>query len=277
MRLAWLIVLAACGDNLHTGPLDETLTFTTGGLPRVVILHVPGNLGVAPLVFELHGSGGVAAGQQAASHMDEVADREGFVVAYAQAGIPYAGGFQWHLPGEPLVGGDPEPEGPDDVAFIAEAIRVISGVAGIDHHRIYVTGISGGARMTSQLGCDLASIAAVAPLAGVRFPGHCVRDDQSVIAFHGTADLTNPYDGNSSPYWTYSVPSAMQGWAGNDGCDPIATVTRPAPSVALSTFEHCHHGAQVQLYSLEGEGHDFPHAVDSNQLLWDAFRMHALP
>jgi polyhydroxybutyrate depolymerase len=272
MRLAWLIALAACGDNRHSRPIDEALTFTAGGLERTVLLHVPGNLGAAPLVFDLHGSGGSAAGQQAASHMDELADREGFAVAYAQAAIPFGGGFQWHLPGEPLVGGAPEPDGPDDVAFIAQAIGVIGGVTGIDRDRIYATGFSGGARMASQLGCDLPSIAAVAPLSGVRFPAHCVRDDTSVIAFHGTADTTNPYDGNGGPYWTYSVRQAMQGWAANDGCDATPVVTRPAPTVELSTYAHCHQGAQVQLYTLEGEGHDFPHAVDANQLMWDAFR-----
>ena len=277
MRLAWLIALAACGDNRHTEPRDETLTITAGGLERLVILHVPGDLGAAPLVLELHPSGGTAAGQQLTSRMDELADREGFAVAYPQAAIPFGGGFQWHLPGQPLVDDSPEPDGPDDVAFITQALRVIGGVAAIDDHRIYATGFSGGARMASQLGCDLASIAAIAPLSGVRFSESCVRDDVSVIAFHGTADANNPYDGHGSLYWTYSVPVAMQRWAANDACDPAPVVARPAPTVALSTFAHCNHGAAVQLYTLEGEGHDVPHAVDANQLMWDAFRTHALP
>jgi polyhydroxybutyrate depolymerase len=277
MRLAWVIALAACGGNRHTKPRDETLRFVVDGLERVVILHVPGHAGKAPLVFNLHGSGSGAAGQKAAAHMDELADREGFVVAYAQAAIPYGDGFQWHIRGVPLFDGSPEPDGPDDVAFIAQAIRVIGGVTDIDPRRIYVTGFSGGARMASQLGCDLASIAAIAPVAGVRYPERCVRNDQSVIAFHGTADATNPYEGNGSPYWTYSVPRAMQGWAANDGCAMTPARTRPAPTVELATFEGCHHGAQVQLYTLEGEGHAAPHAVDANRLMWDAFLTHALP
>src|SRR5262245_3025379 len=92
MRLACLIALAACGNSGRTKLHDETLTMIAGGLERTVILHVPGGLGVAPLVFELHPSGGTAAGMQAASHMDELADRQGFVVAYAQAAIPFGGG-----------------------------------------------------------------------------------------------------------------------------------------------------------------------------------------
>lgn len=273
MRLACVIALTAC--SRHAPPVDETLTFTVDGLERTVIVHAPGNLGEAALVFDLHGSGALAANQQAASGMAELADRERFVIAYPQAGIPFGSGFQWHLPGEPLVGGGSDPGAPDDVAFIAQAIRAIDAQVRIDHRRIYATGLSGGARMASQLGCDLPAIAAIAPVAGVRFPDHCAHA-ASVIAFHGTADETNPYDGNGSPYWTYSVPVAMQRWAANDGCDASPTIQSAAPAT-VATYEHCRGGALVQLHTLDGAGHDFPHGIDWRQLAWDAFRSHPLP
>jgi polyhydroxybutyrate depolymerase len=271
------IAAAACGDNVARTPGDETLTFPSGGIERHVIVHVPAALPQrAALVFDLHGSGGTAAGQQQFSGLDRLADEVGFLAAYAEAAIPLGGGHQWHLPGQPLLDGPEPADAPDDVAYIAEAIRVIDERFTVDLDRVYGTGFSGGARMVSQLGCDLPQIVAVAPIAGVRFPGPCRNQGVSVIAFHGTADASNPYDGNGNPYWTYSVPVAMQGWAAHDGCAEAAAISRPAPAAQLSSFTGCRGDALVQLYTLEGEGHWLPQAVDAHALMWDAFRMRSL-
>lgn len=268
----WLVLACACGDNTHTAARDETIDIGD----RIAIVHVPANAGALPLVISLHGSGGNAAAQQGAFHLDDLADTEGFVTAYAQAAIPFGGGFEWHVPGEPLNSGAPEPDGPDDVAYLGALIHEMASRYGIDRHRVYVTGFSGGARMTSQAGCDLAEVAAIAPIAGVRFPGNCKRDTESVIAFHGTADPTNPYDGHGKPFWTYSVRDAMLGWAGNDGCgDP--DITRPGATVELATFTGCRGGAEVELYTLENEGHWIPQAIDANTTMWAAFQRHVLP
>ncbi len=268
----WLVIACACGDNATRPAIDDTIAFGD----RIAIVHVPANAGVVPLVISLHGSGGTAAGEQAGFSLDALADAQHFATAYAQAAIPFGNGFEWHVPGEPLVSGAPEPAGPDDVAYIAQLIHEVAARYGIDRHRVYVTGISGGARMASQVGCELAEVAAIAPIAGVRFPGDCARDTQSVIAFHGTADATNPYDGHGAAYWTYGVRDAMLGWAGNDGCgDP--EVSRPAPTVELAAFTGCRGGATVELYSLEGEGHAVPQAIDAATTMWAAFQHHAVP
>jgi len=264
-----LVLACACGDNAHTAGLDETIDVGD----RIAIVHVPANVGAVPLVIALHGSGGVAA---RFPPLDMLADTEGFVTAYAQAAIPFGGGFEWHLPGEPLNQGPEPADAPDDVAYLEAVIREIANRYGIDRHRVYVTGFSGGARMASQAGCDLADVAAVAPIAGVRFPGNCVRDTQSVIAFHGTADNQNPYEGAGKPFWTYGVREAITGWAGNDHCgDP--ELTRPAATVELATFPGCRGGAEIELYTLEGEGHELPRAIDANATMWAAFQRHVLP
>lgn len=272
MRCLALIAVTACGDNVAQRSGDETLVFTVGGIERSVIVHAPPTRPYrAALVFDLHGSGGTAEGQRQFSQLDPLADREGFIIAYGEAAIPLGGGHQWHLPGQPLLDG-PEPiDGPDDVAYIAAAIEEIDDRFWIDPDRVYATGFSGGARMSSQLACDLEAIVAVAPIGGVRFPGPCLARSVSVIAFHGLLDASNPFGGNGNPYWTYSVPEAMAGWRAHDACgEPV--VSSVAPTAELTDYTSCAGDSLVQLYTLAGEGHELPRAVDAHELMWDAFR-----
>ena len=206
-----------------SAPRNESVTLVAGGIPRHLIVHLPGGSATTPrpLVLNLHGSGGNGAQQQAAIGMDPIAEANQFIVAYPDGAIALGGGFAWNVPGQPLLGGGAVPDGAaDDVAFFAQAIAFLEQRYAIDAHRIFVTGMSGGARMTSQLGCDLAgTVAAIAPVAGLRFPSPCAGTRAvPVVAFHGTADTVNPYDGGGQPYWTYSVPSAAAQWGAHDGC-----------------------------------------------------------
>jgi polyhydroxybutyrate depolymerase len=261
-----------------------TLTVTVAGEPRIVIVHSPAN---APpplaLVLNLHGSGGSAADQEAYSGMDQAADAHGFLVAYPQGAIALGSGFAWNVPGQPLLGGQPvPPDAADDVAFIAQAIASIEEAYPIDPKRVYAAGMSGGARMASQLGCDLSTVvAAVAPVAGLRFPSPCSGGRPvPVIAFHGTADTVNPYDGGGQAYWTDSVPSAAQGWAAHNGCGPAPSRGQPAPLVTRTSYGGCSGSADVELYTIDGAGHEWPgapgqsNAIDANAAMWAFFQAH---
>jgi polyhydroxybutyrate depolymerase len=274
------------------GPTTTALTLGAGGQSRLVLVHAPAGIGggssrsPTALVLNLHGSGGTAAGEESFSGMDPVAEAHGFVVAYPQGAIPLGGGFAWNVPGEPLLGGQPVPDGSaDDVDFVARAVAAIEHAYPIDPTRVYATGMSGGARMASQLGCDLSALlAAVAPVAGLRIPSPCSGQRAvSVVAFHGTADTTNPYDGNGQAYWTYSVPVAEQGWATHDACNPTPGTSQAAPSVTLTSYTGCTAGAVVVLYTIDGAGHEWPGApgqtvaIDANEAMWAFFSAHSLP
>jgi polyhydroxybutyrate depolymerase len=253
-----------------------------------VIVHLPGGAagGPWPLVLNLHGSGGNAAQQEASIGMDPIAEANQFIVAYPDGAIALGGGFAWNVPGQPLLGGGAvPPDAADDVAFFAQLIAYLEERYAIDAHRIFVTGMSGGARMTSQLGCELATtVAAIAPVAGLRFPTPCAGTRAvPVVAFHGTADTTNPYDGGGQPYWTYSVPSAEQQWGGHDGCGASPTSTPIADSVTLTAYGDCAAGATVALYTIDGAGHEWPGApgqtpaIDASTTMWSFFSAHPLP
>ena len=94
--------------------------------------------------------------------------------------------------------------------------------------------------MSSLLGCALsARLAAIAPVAGLRFPAGCSGRPLPVLTFHGLADRQNTYDGRARPGegWEESVPEALAGWARRNRCTGRAHRRRPARS-ALDAALH---------------------------------------
>ena len=93
-----------------TSPGSTTLSLKVNGFTRTVIVHVPkDSTGTTPLalVFNLHGSGSTALDQEGFTKMDKTSNQDGFIVAYPQALLPDGTGFDWNIPGVPLIGGRP--------------------------------------------------------------------------------------------------------------------------------------------------------------------------
>ena len=281
-------IVPEAGSGADTPPRTDDLTLAIDGHDRHIIVHLPGGspTDARALVFNLHGSGGSAAGQQAYTAMDSFADAQGFIVAYPDGAVALGGGFAWNVPGQPLSGGGAvPPDAADDVGFFAQAVARLAQRYPIDARRIFATGFSGGGRMSSQLGCDLpAMFAAVAPISGLRFPGPCgAARAVPVISFHGTADSTNPYDGGGAPYWSYGVLSAAAMWGEHDGCDATPAVSQAAAGVERINYRGCAGGAEVSLYTIAVAGHEWPgapgatQAIDASAVLWTFFNAHPLP
>ena len=229
--------------------------------------------------------------------MNATADSDGFIVAYPQAAIPEGSGYDWNVPGQPLLGGGSVPaNAPNDVNFLQQTITTLEAGLCIDTTRIFVTGFSGGARMTSQLGCDLSTVvAAIAPVSGLRFPDPCpATRPVPMISFHGTADPVDPYGGNGQAYWTYSVQTAAQRWAASEGCASAPAVVHPPPGIQVTSYIGCKDDSAVSLYTVIGEGHEWPggphlgsgytailgaqsNAINANDTMWQFFSSHPLP
>jgi len=261
-----------------------------------VIVHIPvgytGKSKVA-LVLNLHGSESTASAQEKFSGMDATADANHFIVAYPQALIADGLGYDWNIPGEPMVNGKfPPVSAPSDVTFLTTLVRDLAARYCIDLRRVYATGVSGGGRMASQLACDASSVfAAIAPVAGLRYPSLCpATRPVPVIAFHGTADPIDPFGGHGLGYWTYSVPTAAHLWASHDHCT-VRLQTTPRPGYRLTRYTSCSGGAEVELFAITGEGHEWPggpampsaitsvlgpqsDAVSANALMWAFFLVH---
>jgi len=265
-----------------------------------VIVHIPSGYGggsKVPLVLNMHGSGSTAAEQEAFTGMNSTADSNGFIVSYPQALIPDGSGFDWNVPGVPLIGGKSVPAGAaNDVSFLTQLVGVLEHRYCIDSARVYATGFSGGARTASQLACDASSVfAAVAPVSGLRRPEPCPGTRPvPIIAFHGTADPVDPYEGNGQAYWTYSVPQAAKDWGVQDGCSNTPAITDPAPGVTLTTYSGCKGAVTIELNTIAGEGHEWPggpplpraltrqlgpqsNAIVADDAMWAFFEAHPLP
>jgi polyhydroxybutyrate depolymerase len=266
-------------------------SFTSGEGMKPVGVHVPsGWTGEqrAPLVILLHGSTGTGAEMLRDSKLAETADRHGFLVAFPDGGIPAKQGFVWNIPDVPTVEGRiPGPGDRDDVAYLTGMIDALVAAGCVDASRVYVTGLSGGGRMTSWLGCVAPErFAAIAPVVGLR-AGNPLRSDRSrpdprtcrpdkpvsVIAFSGADDGTNPISGGGAGYWQYPMHAAEQRWAQLNGCQNAPTTRWVTPKVYEERYDGCRAGTEVVSRVSVGEGH---HWVADNEALWSLLSQHRI-
>src|SRR5262245_44801710 len=260
---------ASCDLPRAAGVSSQPLT--SGQRQRVYRLFVPpgydGHTRL-PLVLDLHGSGGSSAGQARTSGFEMLAASERFIVATLDAE-----GARWNVPVQ---------EGrPDDVMYVADVIAHVATIVCTDETRVYATGFSGGARMTSLLGCRLGSrIAAIAPVSGLRFPEPCTGQPVPVLTFHGLADPQNPYDGHAAgrgAEWLESVPDALAGWARRDSCKGQAILEDPPGPLSTMRYDGCGDGAEVRLIRIDGLGHTWTRKeVDTTAVMWQFFKSHQL-
>ncbi len=244
---------------------------SSGGRERTYRLFVPsGAAGRSrlPLVLDLHPSGGTAAGQAKTSGLEAVAEREGFTVATLQAD-----GGRWNVP---ITEGRP-----DDVAYVSDVIDHVAAQVCTDLARVYATGFSGGARMSSLLACRLNTrIAAIAPMAGLRWPGPCEGRPVPVLTFHGLADTQNPYAGGvegRNGEWVESVPDALAGWARHNRCGADALTEDPPGPLSTIRYDGCAGGAEVRLIRIDGLGHRWARdEIDVTAAAWQFFQRHAI-
>jgi len=270
----------ACGVASPAPAGRSEQAIDSGGVSRRSLLYVPrsGGTGARPLVFTLHGSGGSPEDQLALSGLEALAEEHGFLVL-APEGVDR----RWNVPVDAAK--------PDDVRFISDAIDRAGALACIDRQRVFATGFSGGGRMVSQLACDLSGrIAAIAAVGGIRFPGPCAAARPfPILAFHGTADDVNPYDGGGQPYWGTGVEPAVLGWAEHNAC-AVRNDAQFSPAVLAISYGGAGCGNEVVLYRIDGFGHTWPGSlgtapaaaggvpsdISANQLLWSFFERHPL-
>lgn len=253
-----------------------------------VAMHVPVSRAErAPLVLVLHGS--TSRGEEALrdSGLVATADRHGFVLVAPDAGLRAGNGFAWNIPGVPTVTGALPGRGDrDDVAYLLSLVDRLVGERCVDPARVYVTGLSGGGRMASLMGCVAARrIAAIAPVVGLR-AGRPRRDGSSapdpascrpampvpVLAFAGDADRTNPIAGGGAPYWQYPMDAALRRWASLDGCTAPVPARWVTPTVYEQRYPACRNGSEVIARVTVGGGHSF--AVADNEAMWRFFSRH---
>lgn len=260
----------ACRPSLAAG--THTLTITSSGRDRTVVVHIPSRTvrhdGRVPLVLTLHGSGSNAVEQLARSGLDAAADGSGFIAVAPQGYLGGGGAYAWFVP-HINAGADP-----NDEQFLLDTIAELSRTACGDPSRVYATGYSGGGRMVSAFACDHAdSVAAIVPVAGLR-AGAPMKDaagaftpDPStcrpsrpvpVLTFAGTADPVNPFAGGGAAYWGYGTAAALGRWATLNKCRRTPTTTQVSEHVTRIAYSACRAHADVVAYVVDGGGHTWP-------------------
>ncbi len=216
------LFIAACGDNAPPPSVSAPIPDPAGGNGAGVLsmhrysdascpardyyVYTPANLpaGPRPLVVYLHGC--TQSAQQAIDGVrwNELADREGILVAYPEQAMFTNSGaeidgngsrcWNWFLPqGQTRDSGE--------ACAIAGITREVMTANAIDPKRVYVAGISAGGLMTSNLGATYPDLyAALGVVAGGAYTGADVTgalaqqamgeraQRMPVLVFHGVTD-----------------------------------------------------------------------------------------
>jgi len=268
------LFLAAGPRPVAAGLVDVPRSLKVGGVERTYRLHVPpayDGVRPLPLLLLFHGGGGQGAGMARLSGMNQVADRNGFLVAY-----PDGLNRHWN-DGRSVV------RGADDDAFVRALIDDLSSRYKVDPRRIYATGISNGGFFSEHLVCAMPDrIAAAAMVAatmsveqysGCR-PGRAV----PVLFILGVEDPLVPWQGGTiglkrGPIRqllkdrgkAVSAAQSVAYWVKNNGCSPVPAVSvlpdadpRDGTRIRKEAYQSTPGGAPVVLYAIDGGGHCWP-------------------
>ena len=255
----------------------------SAGVERSYVLYVPPHDADAslPLVLNYHGSGGSPEGQESTSDFIRLAEEFGFALVYpvgAFTNSVTSGSWNANLDA-----------GVDDVQFARDMIEDVAAMLNIDHSRIYSTGFSGGARMTSRLACELSDVlAAAAPVSGLQYPDGCtLKRAIPILSFHSLDDATNQYEvsARSRPYWRMGLETALDKWRQANDCSLTNNADRLTQRITFYQWSDCAASAEIQFYQLTNGGHSWPDSpragsnkeINASELIWAFFSKHRLP
>jgi polyhydroxybutyrate depolymerase len=259
-----------------------------------------------PLVVDFHG---LAEGADVHAQMTQLGPlgvEEGFVTVFPHGtGQP----VRWDV--------EPDVDANDDLAYVGALLDTLESERCIDTSRVYATGLSNGAMMSSVVACTMTDrFAAIAPVAGIALPDGC---DPSrpipILTFHGTADpillfnggvgtgvLNSALGGGGGETTTTTMPPAdlegpgypetVRQWAALNGCDESSTDEDVSDTVLLRSYD-CPPEAPAEFYVVEGGGHSWPSSefsrsierivgpttfdIDASALAWAFFQEFSLP
>ncbi|MFO4633228.1 MAG: alpha/beta hydrolase family esterase [Actinomycetota bacterium] len=237
-------------------------------------LYTPKNLPENPaLVVVMHGYSGDALAIMSYSGMNDIADSNGFLVAYPQGTIDSEGnaffnvGYEFH-----------HNSAVDDVAFVEAVVNATVTEDGADAAKVFVTGMSNGGDMSYLLACSSSKVfRAVAPVAGSMMKtmiDQCAPDRTlPIMAISGTDDPVTLYAGdqqNSGGWGAYiGQEETRDFWVAKHGFINSSTVEindshKPIivgnSKVQLQRYWNSRGKSEVWFYRVDNGGHDWPGA-----------------
>ncbi|MDE0841278.1 MAG: hypothetical protein OSA42_03690 [Porticoccaceae bacterium] len=281
------VILGAAlqGCSLEQGTTVKKY-FLHGGLERVYWLHIPKKIRLdAPLVLVFHGYTGSATGVMRYTQINEIANREGFIVAYPQGTVDAQGHTFFN------VGYDFNADSSvDDVDYARQLILQLHQDYSLSASNTFATGFSNGGDMSYLLACTASDlIRAVAPVSGVLMKttkDMCLRDNPiPLFAIHGTDDNISLYAGdmdNLDGYGAYlDIPDTAQFFVSAHGLNDRQTSRledlnpNDGSSILFDRYFSAGNRNEVWYYRIVGGTHDWPSIGLrwwNNPLAWWYFR-----
>ena len=223
----FLFMLISCG-NEETGFVEERV-IEHEGLERSFLIYIPTNIKEnAPLVVAIHGYTSSAKTLMGYSGINQVADKEGFLVAYPQGTKDsrdnnfFNVGYEFHSDSKV-----------NDVNFIREIVLNLTKDYKLNSKRVFATGMSNGGDMSYLLACTSSDLfTAVAPVAGVMMKDtleNCNPEKKiPIFEIHGTKDSISKFEGdmNNEDKWGayYDLPSTIEFWVNKHALNEKETI-----------------------------------------------------
>ena len=250
-------------------------TLNVDGIERSYLSYIPvGLMDNIPVIIQFHGGSGTSKeAYYREGNLNGVADSEGILMIYPQADI--STGSVWNT----LHSDEGNKVSADDFGFIAAIIDRLGEDNRIDTSHIYVAGYSNGAAMAYQIACHLNDRIAGFVVHSGNFPLEevinneypCdITDETPGLIFNGTADMTRPLEG--IPTYAVSVRDGAQWWAEQN--NSVSKITSQDGDIERTIYAS-EAGTEVQLFVIEGGGHDwFNFTIDGMPLdvfTWEFF------
>ena len=225
-----------------------------------------------PLVVDYHGLSEGADIHAKMSELSPFALEHGFILVTPNGtGTP----TKWQI--------SPDLKTNPDLQFTNEMLDQLESELCVDTSRVYATGLSNGAFISSAVGCALSDrFAAIAPVAGLLRPLPCTTSHpMPVLTFHGTDDPILLFNGGvgsrlgevmkngpgakpkaetlpKADLDGAGYPANAKAWAVQNGCKETYTDTRVTDTVVRRVYDDCPADGVVEFYIVEGGGHSWP-------------------
>lgn len=257
-------------------PGTHKLRVTVDSGERVAICYVPTTPLKRNVLLALHGAGTCAEAMVDFSGLNEVADREGWVLVYPNGSGRTPEARTWNARPDCGYAGR---KNINDVGFVNQLLNELTNRLAAP--RFFATGMSNGGMMCYRLANELPHrIFGIAPVAGVMPVAPAPTGPAvSVLHLHGTLDEFVPFKGGRGKQNQLREPmlsalESVEAWARRNGCERAIPDRRQLYQVASdgTSVEFCDFGVgrratRVQLYKIEGGGHTWPGRPSDMQFL----------
>ena len=260
-------MLISCG-NEETGFVEERV-IEHEGLERSFLIYVPTNIKEnAPLVVAIHGYTSSAKTLMGYSGINQIADKEGFLVAYPQGTKDsrdnnfFNVGYEFHSDSKV-----------NDVNFIREIVLNLTKNYKLNSKRVFATGMSNGGDMSYLLACTSSDLfTAVAPVAGVMMKDTLENCNPvkkiPIFEIHGTKDSISKFEGdmNNEDKWGayYDLPSTIEFWVNKHALSEKETIqlenknTEDGTTITFERYWSDESQREVWFYIVNDGNHTWP-------------------